>query len=514
MLLNVRPYNNHEMLLFPPCVGDYLEEHHPAWIIDEIVETLDLTHLYEKTSTVGNPAYHPKMMVKILFYAYANRTFSSRKIAKKTKTDVAFIFLSGMQKPDFRTISDFRKDNIEFLNHLFVQIVKICQRLGMIGLEHMSGDGTILKANASADKTYTLEKLTKEEEEIQKQIKELFFTANQIDCEEDEKFGPNNNGEEVPEDINTKQKRAKKLQNILAKLQSAQEELKSTKKEKINLTDNDAQFQGGKGKKIPGYRGEIIVDNKEQVIVACDVTNEQNDTNQAIPLTEQALHNLEIEKEHSEPENKIKISADSNFSSGDNLQYFENKDNIDAYIPDVEYQAQQRGKQCHKSQFAKEFFKYNPQENCFICPEGKKLPYVGQRKKRREHWVSLYQCHDCKKCRHFGICTKSPKGRHIYVSGYEQLISNMRQKLSTLEGKLIYAKRKIIVEPVLGNLKQNLQFREFLLRRFKKVKGEFSLIATAHNLLKIANFVRRIRVEIPEFGIMNRRLALLPVPGG
>jgi len=505
------------MLLFPPCIDDYLEEEHPVRMIDEIVETLNLIPLYEKVSNVGNPAYHPKMMLKLIFYAYANKTFSSRKIANKTKTDVAFIYLSGMQKPDFRTISDFRKDNIEFLNTLFVEVVKICQSLGIIGLEHMSCDGSVFKANASNDKSYTLEKITQEEEEIQKQIKELFSKAEQIDQEEDGKYGLNNSGYELPDNINTKQKRAQELQNILSKLHSAKEKLitkdvnKDTPKKKVNLTDNDAQIQKDRGKKIPGYRGQIMVDAKEQVIVACDVTSEQSDVNQAIPITEQALKNLQIKKENSDINTKIKISADSGYSSGNNLRYFENKKNIDAYIPDKEYQAHQRGKQGHRSQFNKEFFKYDSKENCFICPEEKKLPYIGQKKRRRGHFASLYRCNNCINCKHFGICTPCKQGRHIYVSGYEQLISNMREKLSSCEGKLVYSRRQVIVEPVFGNIKHNLGFREFLIRKKEKVKGEFALISIVHNIGKIINYLRKLGTSLNEALTISH---FIPVPCG
>src|SRR3989339_245229 len=516
--LNVRPYNNHEILLFPPCIDDYLEDEHPVRMIDEVVETLNLTPLYEEISNVGNPSYHPKMLVKLIFYAYANKTFSSRKIAEKTKTDVAFIYLSGMQKPDFRTISDFRKNNIEFLNTLFVEVVKICQRLGMIGIEHMSCDGSVFKANASNDKSYTLKKITQEEEEIQQQIKELFSKAERTDHEEDEKYGLNNSGCELPDDINTKQKRAKKLQDILSKLQSAKEKLrtldenKDTTKKKINLTDNDAQIQKDRGKKIPGYRGQIMVDAKEQVIVACDITSEQSDVNQAIPITEQTLKNLQIKKENSVDTNtKIKISADSGYSSGNNLKYFENKHNIDAYIPDKEYQAQQRGKQGHRSQFNKEFFEYISEKNCFICPEGNKVTYIGQKLKRKKYIVSIYRCNDCINCKHFGICTTCPQGRSIYVSGYEQSISNMREKLSGCEGKKVYSRRQVIVEPVFGNIKHNLGFREFLVRNKEKVRGEFALISIVHNIVKISGYLRKLGVSLNEALTIS---PFIPVPSG
>lgn len=177
MSLNVRNYNNKEALLFPARIGDYLPKNHLALVIDDVVDSLNLSCLYGKVSAVGNPSYHPKMMLKVLFYGYATSAFSSRKIAKGLETDVAFIFLSGMQKPDFRTISDFRKNNLEELPKLFIQIVRLSKKLGLVGLDHISLDSTVIKANATRETTYDREKLTLEEQAINKRIKELLANA-------------------------------------------------------------------------------------------------------------------------------------------------------------------------------------------------------------------------------------------------------------------------------------------------------------------------------------------------
>ena len=236
MSLNVRNYNNKEMLLFPASIGDFLSKDHLAWIIDDVVEQLDLNCLYKKVSCVGNPPYHPKMMLKILFYGYATSNFSSRKIARGTETDVAFIFLSGMQKPDFRTISDFRKNNLEELSNLFAQIVKLCKKLGLVELGHISLDSTAIKANASKDATYDEERLILEERAITKKIKELLENAQDLDEKEDKIFGPNLRGDEIPEELRSQEKRLQKLKE--AKRQLQQESLRE-----INLTDPSATFQ-------------------------------------------------------------------------------------------------------------------------------------------------------------------------------------------------------------------------------------------------------------------------------
>ena len=515
--LNVRPYNNKEQLLFPASVGDYLPKDHLAHVVDEAVDEIDLTPYYKKISDVGNPAYHPALMVKILFYGYATKTYSSRKIEEKTHTDVAFIYLAGMQKPDFKTISEFRRRNIEELNNSFVDIVQICHRLGMTKLGKISLDSKVMKANASATRTQDEKQLIKERKVIEKAIKEYLEKANQIDEEEDKKYGPDKRGNELPEDIRDKEKRIKKMRKIIEQIKQAQEKLKSSNKQQINLTDPDAQFQKDKDKVIPGYRAHIAVDSKQQVIVANDVTTEQSDQPELIPMIDKVIENIDKIKEQTnsiipsentsdkrlpddEPEkDKIKIITDSGYSSGNNLSELEKekyKERIDLYIPDQIYQAKERGNK--NSPFDKDEFIYDETSDEFICPEGNKLHYIGNTTGRGEQIVRVYHCNDCRSCKYFGQCTTSPKGRRIKVSENEHLIKKMREKLSTDEGKKIYSIRKITAEPVLGNLSQNLGFREFLLRGKQKVKCEFSLMCTAHNLLKIAQVVKNIGKSLKE----------------
>jgi len=483
MSLNVRNYNNKEMLLFPAAIGDYLSKDHLAWIIDDVVEQLDLNCLYKKVSCVGNPPYHPKMMLKIIFYGYATSNFSSRKIARGTETDIAFIFLSGMQKPDFRTISDFRKNNLEELSSLFAQIVKLCKKLGLVELGHISLDSTAIKANASKDATYDEERLILEEQAITKKIKELLENAQDLDEKEDKIFGPNLRGDEIPEELRSQEKRLQKLKE--AKRQLQQESLRE-----INLTDPSATFQKARSQIITGYRAEIAVDAKEQIIVACDVINQANDTEQTIPLLEQVENNL---PEVTTTDSSVTITADSNFSSMKNLKRLKEKENIDTYIPDGKYQARQRGNRTDEdSPFHPINFTYNPKKDVFLCPNHKELAFSYRTVDDKGNDLSIYHCYSCQNCKYFGRCTKSPQGRKIKVYDDIHLIRQMRQKLDTAQGKRIYSKRKAIVEPPIGNIKQNLAFREFLLRGLKKVKAEFTLIAIVHNIKKIAKFLRKL----------------------
>lgn len=485
MPMNVRNYNNRDKLLFPAAIGDYLAKDHLAWVIDDVVEQLDLNCLYKKVSFVGNPSYHPKMMLKILFYGYATSNFSSRKIAKGTETDVAFIFLAGMQKPDFRTISDFRKNNAEEIPALFIQIVRLCNKLGLIKLGHISLDSTVIKANAYREKTYDREKLILEDQEIEKKIKELLDTAQATDDKEDNIFGPDRRGDELPKELRSQKKRLEKIKEAKAKLE--EESLKE-----INLTDPDAKFQRQEGNLIrPGYRAEIAVDEKEQIILSCDVINKANDIEQLIPLIEQTSANL-LEASTKE---SIVVTADSGYNSMENLKKLESKQNIDAYIPDAKYQTAQRGNPTKEdSPFYKKYFIYNPKKDVYLCPNHKELIFSHRKKEEGGNgaYSSVYRCRECRTCQYFGRCTKTTHGREIKVYDNIGQIYKMRNKLNTADGKRIYAKRKVIVEPVFGNIKHNLGFRQFLLRGLKKVKAEFALIAIVHNIQKIAKFLKKL----------------------
>jgi transposase len=353
-----------------------------------------------------------------------------------------------------------------------------------VGLGHISLDSTVIKANANRKKFRDKKELLEEEQLIRKKMQELLNTAQAIDDEEDKIFGPDRRGDELPEELRDPKIRLEKIKEAKKKLE--EESLKE-----INLTDPDATFQKHNSRLIrPGYRAEIAVDEKEQIIVACDCINEANDTRQLVPLLEEVTSNLP----EASTQESIVVTADSNYSSIDGLTKLEAKEHIDAYIPDAKYQAQKNGNLTDEdSPFHKKHFVYNPKKDVYICPNGKELTF-----KRRKHDkggaspASIYGCNDCRSCKYFGICTKSRTGREIRAYDNIELLYQMRKKLDTADGKTIYKRRQAIVEPVFANIKHNLRFREFLLRGLKKVKAEFTLMAIVHNIQKIAKFLKKL----------------------
>jgi transposase len=457
---NVRPYNQDQMQLFPPTVQSLIESDALCMVVNDVVKALDLSCLYEKLSHEGNPAYHPAMMLKIYFYAYAKGIFSSRRIAQAFKENVAFIFLAAWQKPNFRTINDFRKNNLKELGLLFTQIVGLCRQLGMVKLGHIAIDGTKIKANASDANTY-------DRERIEKDIKRWLEKAETIDQQEDELYGADKTGDELPEEIRDPQKRIQKLKELKKKLDA-------NGGQKINKTDPDAVFMKTTHGIKTAYNAQVAVDAEHQVIVAADVTNDAADVDQLMPMVEQT------EKNTSE---KVKeCSADSGYSSGENLKAMATRE-INAFIPDRDYQCYQRGKTA--GDFDKESFVYDQRRDCYICVEGEELHFSHLQKRKNKEPLGIYRGSTCQGCQFFGICTTSRTGRSITRHPYEKELRQMRRKLDSETGKAIYGQRKYTVEPPIGHIKSIMGFTGFQLRGKPKVTAEFKLVSIAHNLRKI-----------------------------
>jgi transposase len=455
---NIRPYDQRQNLLFPPNLHDFIKDNDLCQVINDVVDSLDLSCLYRNVSGEGRKPYHPKMMLKVLFYAYANRTFSSRAIAKALGENVAFIYLAGWQRPDFRTINSFRKNNAQALSDLFAQIVVLCRELNMVKLGHISIDGSKFKANAADGNSY-------DQQRIEKQIRNILDQADQIDRDEDELYGPDKTGDEIPDEIADSKKRIEKLKEI-------QRRLKNQGRKKVNATDPDAAFMKTRSGIKTCYNAQACVDEDSQVIVAAGVTDQPNDDQQLIPMIDQAEANTGGEPGI--------VTADSGYGNASNLKKLESYE-LDAYIPDDTYQSRRRGKPV--SAFDKDNFVYDPQKDVFICPEGCVLTFWYCKGDYR-----IYRYAQCKQCVHFGQCTKSNRGRSIWRRDVDDRIKAMRAKLDSEAGKAIYAKRKHIVEPVFGQIKASMGFTGFLLRGLAKVNLEFTLVAIAHNLRKITRY--------------------------
>ena len=294
-----RSYEPDQLLLMPVALQEWLPADHLAYFISDVVDHLDLFSImsrYEEER--GYPPYHPRMMVKVLVYAYSIGVPSSRRMEKRLHEDIGFRVLAANNTPDFRTISDFRKEHLEAVGGLFVQVLKLCQKAGLVKLGHVSLDGTKVKANASKHKAMSYGKMKEKEALLEAEVKELLKEAQEVDEEEDRRYGKDRRGDELPQELAFRESRLKKIGEAKAALeQEAKEQAEKAKaqgkkhpgvpeeKAQRNFTDPDSRIMPAPGGKefLQAYNCQAVVDSA-QVIVAADVTNQPSDKSQALPM--------------------------------------------------------------------------------------------------------------------------------------------------------------------------------------------------------------------------------------
>lgn len=464
-----KPEHKDQMFLLPPSVEEFVPENHLARLIEGIVDELDCSSIEAKYSELGQKSYSPQLLLKLWIYSYSIGVYSGRKIASKCETDLAYLYLACMYRPDFRTINDFRKDNIDFFNKAFLDVLHISSELGLAQIGTLAIDGTKIRANAASSRTKDKEGFEKWKANIEKTIQTLHEKADKINAEEDERFG-NTRGDQLNKKIGSKIQLKIKIEKILKKY----EDEKLDAKQKINLTDEEANLMLCDGRIKPNYNCQGSV-NMEGVLIGQYASTSGSDKEQLIPIVEMVQENMQTQ-----PEN---ILADSGYASYDSYEKI-NEKGIVAYMPDQQYENSIR----HADKidpYDRRNFKYDSEKDLYICPQGKELHYkrdyfnkVYKQKSR------IYKSKDCPECLFRSRCTNG-KYRSINREDREYLKQQARDRLDTPQGKEIYQQRMCTIEPVWGNIKFNRKFLMFSLRGKTKVNGEFSLVCLANNILKI-----------------------------
>ena len=420
------PYDPDQQLLLPAALQEWLPDDHLAYFISDVVDQLDLSSItarYEGERR-GGPPYHPRMMVKVLLYGYCIGVASSRRIAQRLHEDIAFRVLAANNTPDFRTISDFRKDHLAALSGLFLQVLAFCQRSGLVKLGHVALDGTKVRANASRHKAMSYRRMKEKETQLAAEVAELLRRAQEVDDEEDRRYGKDKRGDELPEELAFRKGRLEKIREAMAALEAeAQAAAEAEGKEhpgvpedkaQRNFTDAESRIMPGPGGRdfLQAYNCQAVVDHAHQVIVAARATNQSSDQQQAAAMMQETIDNVgAVPRE---------VSADAGYYSAKAV------DELQALGVDP-----------------------------FVAPE---------------------------QTRHGRVVPPAPRGR---IPKHLSPRDRMRRKLRTKRGRQRYALRMETVEPVFGQIKAGRGFRQFLLRGLEKVQGEWSLICTGHNLLKL-----------------------------
>jgi transposase len=423
-----RPYDPEQTFLMPASMKEWLPPDHLAYFISDVVDQLDLSKIMDRYAGEerGYPPYHPRMMVKVLLYAYCIGVPSSRKIGGRLEEDIAFRVLVANNTPDFRTISDFRKEHLKALAGLFLQVLKLCQKAGLVKLGHIALDGTKIKANASKHKAMSYKRMKEEEARLEAEITALLKRAEVTDEEEDRRYGKNKRGDELPKELAFRESRLKKIREAREALEAEakQEAEQNGKKDdqdglpkdnaQRNFTDSESHIMPAPGGKyfIQAYNAQAAVDSAHQIIVAAETTNKPTDKGQAEPMMEKVKENTDRLPHQ--------MSADTGYFSNETVTALSEL-GIDVYMPP---------NRIHHSDFM--------------------LP--------------------------------SPLGR---IPKGLSIPDRMRRKLRTKKGRKCYGLRKELPEPVFGQIKEVRGFRQFLFRGLDKVSGEWKFICTGHNLLKL-----------------------------
>jgi len=474
-------YNQDQTFLLPPNYKEFLWDSHEAVILNELVDELDLRKLLDQyvDEWQWRPAYHPRMILKVLFYWYMNQTFSSRKLAIKLQSDLWFMYIAGNNKPDFRTINRFRKEKWEILEDIFTQIVLKAKELWMISFWTVSLDGTKIYANASINKSHTIEKLDKK-------IEKLFQEAEEIDAIEDGIYW-DWDWSNLPDELRTKEwrdEKKKEIQKQKERLEKKKEIIQTElerkkeqwiKQDRINLTDTDARLMKMKRKDWwVWYNPQNITEN--QFILTTTVSNSAEDTWELQPILEKFF-----ERYDTYPEKNL---ADWWYASEENYQYLEER-NIQSYIPH------------QKPQLDLKEYIYNQAEDSYTDKEWntyvfkqhvwKKKMWKQSTRWRPRKWSELKE-EDIKATKYI-TTLKCWKQKIITINRNRlALCERNDERLYSDKGQEIYKKRSGCVENVFGNLKMNLWFERFRLRWFEWVQTERNLISLAHNIKKLIQF--------------------------
>ena len=303
------PYDPDQQLLLPAALQEWLPDDHLAYFISDVVDQLDLSSItarYEQERR-GGPPYHPRMMVKVLLYGYCIGVASSRRIAQRLHEDIAFRVLAANNTPDFRTVSDFRKDHLGALSGLFLQVLAFCQRAGLVKLGHVALDGTKVRANASRHKAMSYRRMKEKETQLAAEVAELLRWAQEVDDEEDRRYGKDKRGDELPEELAFREGRLEKIREAMAALeaeaQAAAEQVEAEGKEhsgvphdkaQRNFTDAESRIMPGPGGRdfLQAYNCQAVVDHAHQVIVAARATNQSSDQQQAAAMMQETIDNI------------------------------------------------------------------------------------------------------------------------------------------------------------------------------------------------------------------------------
>ena len=457
-----------QSFLLPVDVDDWVALDHPARFVWAYVQELDLASLgiQDMPSHLGRPSYPARELLAIWIYGFMVRTRSSRGLERACRESLPFMWLSGILQPDHVTIWHFRDENWDRMKGLFGHTVRTAVDVGMVDFAVQSVDGSKI-AVASQGKLRRRKHLTKLLAQVEQEVAEM---------DEQERKGD-------PGEDSGKRRRARahkvnmreRVRAALAQVEAAAQTSKSKREPVALVSDPEARFMKTRHGIEPAYNAQIVVDGKAQIIVTADVTQDNTDSGQLLPLLEQEQECLGQTAE--------KTLADNGYYSVANLE--QASEHTDLYAPDKTYETNlKKAPDYHISKFT-----YRPDQDSYLCPEGKELLFVrntginGRRNQSRRG--RQYHCRECADCLVRAKCTEAKTGRWVTRTDDLALQEAHRAKMATEEGRELIKLRPHMVESVFGTIKEQQGGRRFLTRGLAKVTQEWYLLCAAFNMRKL-----------------------------
>ena len=480
--MSYRYGNRDQITLLPDSIEGYVGQEDPVRVYDAFIDALDLKELGIELNdrAVGNSAYDPVTMLKILVYGYSYGWRSSRKLERALHHNMSFIWLSGGLKPDHKTISHFRKTHLDVLKKVLVQCARMCVKLKLIEGNTLFVDGSKIRANAAKSETRSIDVWKKYKRAVEHNIEALIKESQQLDEQETDSLV------QVDKELRSKEKLREKISELVKEVEdpdSAQHD-----QDKINGTDPDSRIMKGRQGSHSAYNAQIVTDDKNGLIISGDVTAAHNDLNQLSKQIEQADQTLQSPSQT--------VCADAGYSSLNDLIPL-----IDAGKTVVVPNNRQVQKSVKNTSFGKETFTYNPVSDTYTCPAGKTTRPGRYQEKTNRLEYRMNQALTCTSCPHFGACTKSKSGRRLYRVAEDKTRKTLEAIYDSESGQQIYGRRKSLVEHPFGHIKHNLGVNSFLIRGIEGVKAEFSLLSTAFNLTRMITLMGGVQPLIAKIKV-------------
>ncbi len=466
---NFRDYDQNQTVFRRLVPSQLLEEDHPARIVDAVVEKLNLDQVYAWYKEEGKPAYHPQMMLKVLFYSYLIGNMSCRKMEAGLQLRADYVFLSGDQVPDFRTLNAFRTRHLAQLPGLFAQIVLLCSALGMVDFKNLAIDGQKIQANANFRNNVDRARAKKQLSRVRKGMEKLLQQE------------PNDSlsQETIDERRKGLERKEIRLAQTLATLESMEDE-----KASINMVDADAKIMRHKDRRIlPSYNQQSAVDGRFGITCAVATTQTGDVPCDLFAMVDAAKANAGKSFES--------VLADSGFSDYETLRAMEEDRDETFHVPDKRQEVVDSGETA-RGEYDKSKFTAGEDGATMTCPAGKAMKMAREEQFDDGHATRFFIGVGCAECPVQSACSKSKDGkRRVYYDSREPFRQIMRERLRSSEGREAYRQRQGIVESNHGHDQKNLGWRQHHLRSLPKATLEFQLLRLAGNIGKIARYKAR-----------------------